>query len=523
MKTRNVIKGVLGSLPYTAEMYWLMTNRENKAYNRFNLDKLQKHLPDLVLYLKSQFPQPNGKKVFLFASLHFWINHTMITGLALSGMGYDVTLGYLPYSDFSKPITNFDLRRNDMYARKILGKAAPFLKAIPFLDIDSEKSLPGNLKAAIDQITTFDTRYILQVEDVSGNEPIYHLRYERNKAAAGRAMAYFNQNRPDAVVVPNGMIQEFGAVYEVAKHLNIPVVTYEFGEQDQRIWIGQDRWVIHHQLDELWQDSKERILNMEQRNWLESFLKDRQVLNAGNQFAHLWQNTDRAGGDIIREKLNLDMRPVILIPTNVLGDSATLGLSLFTGSMTEWLKKVLPILAKRSDVQVVIRIHPGEILTVGPSVKEIIRGVLPILPGHIHLIEPIQKINTYDLMDIANLALVYTTTAGLEMALRGIPVLVCGRAHYRKKGFTVDSDSWDEFVSNLEIALDSIPYRMEKNQVEKAWNYAYTFFAEYPKPFPWHLEKLWPSLELHPLSEVLSPAGQKKYAATFLELAGDIY
>jgi hypothetical protein len=170
---------------------------------------------------------------------------------------------------------------------------------------------------------------------------------------------------------------------------------------------------------------------------------------------------------------------------------------------------------------VVIRIHPAETLTVGPSVAEIIRAVLPEMPSHIHMIEATEKVNTYDLMEIADLALVYTTTAGMELAARGIPVLVSGNAHYRKKGFTLDADSWEEYFMVLDRALSKLPgYRLTPKQLENAWNYSYSYFAEYSLPFPWHLERLWPSLEKRPLSYVLSPEGQAEYATTFQRLAG---
>jgi len=182
----------------------------------------------------------------------------------------------------------------------------------------------------------------------------------------------------------------------------------------------------------LWATRKNRILNNEQRDWLEAFLAGRQKLTTGAQFVHLWQKADRAGGAKIRSALGLDDRPVVLLLTNVLGDSATLGLTIFTSSMADWLERVLPFLASRPEVQVVIRIHPAETLTVGPSVMEIIHKVVPDLPSNIHLIGPTEKVNTYDLMEITDLALVYTTTAGLEMAVRGILVMVSGRANYRR-------------------------------------------------------------------------------------------
>ena len=522
MKPRAFIKDVLGELPFTAELYWLFRNPEKKAFSRFNLEALKSRLPQLIAEVETYASSaPRGKKIFLFASMHFWINHIVVTGLALRGLGHQVTLGYLPYSDFAKPINKFDLRRHDIHAHDVLHQANPLLQSFSFLDLEPVSVLPEKLILAIRQITTFDTQYILQCEEVNGTEPIYLFRQERNLDAARRAYAYFQKNRPDVVIVPNGMIQEFGAVYETARSLGIPVATYEFGEQDQRIWLGQNRWVIQHITDELWATRKNRILNNEQRDWLEAFLAGRQKLTTGAQFAHLWQKADRAGGAKIRSALGLDDRPVVLLLTNVLGDSATLGLTIFTSSMADWLERVLPFLASRPEVQVVIRIHPAETLTVGPSVMEIIHKVVPDLPSNIHLIGPTEKVNTYDLMEITDLALVYTTTAGLEMAVRGILVMVSGRANYRTKGFTLDANTMDEYFSVLDHAIKSLPVRLTPEQMEMAWNYAYTFFAEYPRPFPWHLEKLWPSLEKRPISYVLSPEGRAEFEPTFREMVGE--
>ncbi len=530
MSARAQVKELLGELPYTAELYWLF--RKPEAFSRFNLEALKARLPQMMAevapYANSA---PQGKKIFLFASLHFWIFHTLVTGLALRGLGHRVTLGYLPYSDFAKPINKFDLRRNDLYAHDVLHQADSLLKSVSLLDLEPASVLPAALTRAVRQITIFDTRYILQREEVTGSEPIFLFRQDRNIDAARRAYAYFQKDRPDGVIVPNGMIQEFGAVYETARFLGIPVVTYEFGEQDQRTWLGQNRWVIHHITDEMWAARKSRLLSEEQRTWLEVFLAGRQKLTTGTQFAHLWQRADRAGGAKIRAALGLDERPVVLLTTNVLGDSATLGLTLFSSSMTEWLERVVPFFADRPEVQLVVRIHPAETWTVGPSVAEIIRGVLPELPSHIHLIGATEKVNTYDLMEIADLALVYTTTAGLEMATRGIPVLVSGKAHYRKKGFTLDADTWDEYFSVLDRALADIRgspgsstgpgRRLTPEQIELAWNYAYSFFAEYPRPFPWHIEKIMPDLEQRPISYVLSPKGRAAYETTFQQMAGE--
>jgi hypothetical protein len=523
MKPKPLLKNLIGKLPFGADIYWFLRNRGRPFHSRFDMEALAECLPDVIDQV-NRYIQPisHGKKVFFFASWHFWIMHAALSGLTLRGLGHEVTLAYLPYSDYDEPISQFDLRRQNLYASQVLKKAQPLLKIISLLEVRKARDLPAEIAKALEQVTVIDTQYIRQREDVIGTEPIYLLRKERNLEAARRALTYFRENRPDVVIVPNGMIQEYGAVYETARHMNIPCVTYEFGEQDHRIWLSQNHQVMYNEsFNELWETRHNRKLNDEQRSWLEEFLAARQGLSKGKKFAHLWQKASREGGAKIQDSLGLDNRPVVLLPTNVLGDSATLGRTVFSRSMTDWIEQVIPFFANRPDVQLVVRIHPAETWTVGPSVADIIHNLLPELPSHIHLIGSKEKVNTYDLMEIADLALVYTTTAGVEMATRGIPVLVSGRATYRKRGFTIDADSWGEYFQKLERALANLPaIRLTQEQIDQAWNYAYAYFHEFTRPYPWHLEKIMADLRNRPISYVLGPEGRLEYEATFQELAG---
>jgi hypothetical protein len=50
-------------------------------------------------------------------------------GLALSGMGHEVTIGYYPYGRWSDDATQFDIRRQNIYANTVLKLAE---KAIHF-------------------------------------------------------------------------------------------------------------------------------------------------------------------------------------------------------------------------------------------------------------------------------------------------------------------------------------------------------------------------------------------------------
>ena len=73
----------------------------------------------------------------------------------------------------------------------------------------------------------------------------------------------------------------------------------------------------------------------------------------------------------------------------------------------------------------------------------------------------------------------------------------------------------------LEMLLADLPaQRLTQEQIDQAWNYAYAYFHEFTRPFPWHLEKIMADLDKRSISYVLSPEGRREYEATFQELAG---
>ena len=325
---KNLIKSVLGQVPFTAELYWLVRHPEKSLNSRFSLKKLDDHVEELVSQVKEirGTQKQAGKKVFIFATLHYWIEHAALTALSLSAMGHDVTLGYLPYHDWQNEINKFDLRRQNLYALNILKKAGDVLNVLPLLDMHAGyKVLPPVLQEKIEQVCRYDTMYTLQIENVDTRCQIYKMRAERNFLAARAVYAWLQENKPDVVIVPNGTIQEFGVVYEVAKFLDIQVVTYEFGDQRQRIWISQDQKVMRQDTSDLWESCKEKTLSKAEADRIHELFESRRKASVWKNFSRLWQQVPAKGSEIAREELGLDERMVVLLATNVLGDSLTLG------------------------------------------------------------------------------------------------------------------------------------------------------------------------------------------------------
>lgn len=521
---KEVVKQLLGEVPFTAELYWLLRQRGKPLQSRFSLRHLQAELPEMVQQAEQlRKNAPEGRKVFIFATLHYWIEHSALLGVALAAQGHKVTLGYLPYAEWQSPINRFDLRRQNAYASKVLEQASPLMETVSFLTARSLFTrVPEEVMEAVRNVTLYDTQYTLQIEDVDPNNEVYKLRLERNTEIARAVLGWLKANRPDVVIIPNGTIQELGVVYRVARYLGIRTVTYEFGDQRQRIWVAQNSEVMRQETDSMWQARTGEALNPDQLERMRALFTARQRGALWENFARLWQDTPAEGGDKARQALGLDSRPVVLLATNVLGDSLTLGRQVFSASMAEWISRTVQYFAGRPDVQFIIRVHPGEVLTHGLSMMTVVKQVLPKLPEHIRLIGPKDKVNTYDLIEVADLGLVYTTTVGMEMAMCGVPVIASGSTHYRGRGFTYDPKSWVAYFKLLgQILAKPEAFRLTRTQVESAWEYAYRFFFEYPRPFPWHLVRVWEDYKARPLSAVCSPEGQEHYGATFKYLVGE--
>ncbi len=521
---KDTIKRILGNIPFTAELYYLVRQRGKPLRTRFSLRNLQANLPEITRQAAElRQTAPAGKKIFIFATLHYWIEHATLVGMALAAQGHKVTLGYLPYADWQNDINRFDLRRQNAYARKVLEEARPLMDSVSFISVRAPYTpLPADLSAAVQEVSTYDAQYTLQVEEIDPQSDIFKLRFNRNREIAQAVLAYLRQNRPDVVIVPNGTIQELGVVYRVARHLKLPVVTYEFSDQRQRIWLAYNSEVMRQDTAKLWEASKDQPLREDQLERMRSLMMARQRAAMWENFARLWQGKPAEGGEQARRKLGLDQRPVVLLATNVLGDSLTLGRQVFSKSMAEWISRTVQYFIGRPDVQLVIRVHPGEVLTHGQSMADVVQEVLPRLPENIRLIRASDEINTYDLMEVADVGLVYTTTVGLEMAMMGLPVVVAGQTHYRERGFTYDPDSWVTYFKLLGHILENpAEYRLSREQVNQAWQYAYRFFFDYPQPFPWHLVRLWEDYQNTDLKTALTGKESEAYRRSFRFLAGE--
>ena len=517
------LKRIWESLPLTPEIDWYLV-RGQRLDNHGRLRGLKRDMSRWVQQAretelaKTQAP----KKLLFFTMIPIWVRYASLLATAYAGMGHQVTLAYLPHTEWSEETSRYQLQLRNLQLKTAYASAAPLVQIAPWFEYEQKTALPSALAEKIAAVSIRDYQYTHQVEVVDESDGFFSLRQRSNLAAAKAAYAWMLAHKPDVVVVPNGLILELGAVFEVAQYLGIRTVTYEFGEQKDRLWLAQDEPVMLQKTAKMWETARLHPFTQEKQERIKELYASRRQAGLWQNFSRKWQDVPTEGKKAVREKLGLDDRPIILMAANVIGDSLTLGRQVFSDSMTEWIARTLEFLKEKTDVQFVLRIHPGERYTTGPSVADIVGEFLPKVPDHFRIIAAQDPVNTYDLIAAADLGLVYTTTVGMEMGMYGLPAVVVGNTHYRRKGFTLDPDSWDAYFDLLRAALaQPEKIQLTEKQVELAWQYAYNFFFEYPRPFPWHLRHLTEDLEAWPVSRVLSAEGMAAFQSSFDLLAGE--
>ena len=199
-------------------------------------------------------------------------------------------------------------------------------------------------------------------------------------------------------------------------------------------------------------------------------------------------NTRILDAETIRKRLGISPeRKVAFIFAHIPWDaSLRWGRDLFR-SYEEWLVETVRQARTNENVHWVIKIHPAN---VGKKLKgrygeepaEVIalRRAFGELPPHVSLIPADSDISTYALLALMDYCVTVRGTIGIEAASLGIPVLTAGTGRYERKGFTIDSESREQYLDRIARIQDI--GRLSPAEQELAERFAYGIFLM--RPFP---------------------------------------
>jgi hypothetical protein len=288
--------------------------------------------------------------------------------------------------------------------------------------------------------------------------------------------------KPDTMMMINGLFFAEHIGMTIAKERQLHTVTHERSFMWNRLILDHDEAAAYSVGARAWPELKDRPLTVEEETELDEYLRSREV--GKNEVSNFWPSAE-VRREFIVHQLQLDPnKPILAVFTNVLWDTALYRCNVAFNSMFEWLEHTIHQASKLPMLQMVIRIHPGEVCLPeyqarDPVLKQLVPR-FPTLPENAVIVPPESNISSYVLLDLSVAASVYVSTIGLEAVLRGIPTIVAGKVHYRNKGFTYDVESPDHYSALLKESPTW--QRSSIETVSLAKRYAHLFFLRNPLP-----------------------------------------
>ncbi|HSK19869.1 MAG TPA: hypothetical protein VK912_12035 [Longimicrobiales bacterium] len=293
----------------------------------------------------------------------------------------------------------------------------------------------------------------------------------------------FEAERPQRVVAVHGVYLVHGVLCEVARKHRIPVIVWGFPYRKGTVWLSHDDSYHRTLVSESAAAWEHRALSPTEAAQLDEYFDSKR--GGGRDYVNYHPRPEEDRARIV-EALALDPdKPVVSLYTNVIWDAQIYYDFNVFDSMLEWLTRTIEYFAHRTDVQLVIRVHPAEVKggmpTNQPLVPEI-EARFPELPPNVRVVPPESDISSYTLAEMSCASLIYGTKMGLEIAVRGVPVIVAGETFNRGKGFTYDVESQEHYRKLLD-RITSLP-RNSPEMIERARRYAHYLFFRRMIDFP---------------------------------------
>lgn len=466
-KTQRAIKGVLGraaatlgiqagsiSTPWLAARTWLSE-------------------------LKSEpLPPIKGRVAIMAFRNHTWIEWATYASVRLRSLGY-------------APVILF---RGSDVARLYeggIGKLGPVdwvhhggfwttVKQIPdgeFIDLDQ---LPAPTESVLSEYQAFAEDYAhtsgaydLRVEELEGwpRQSEYDSKraeYEDRLKNFGARVEHALKQAGGAeglkrLIVYSGLIDVTAAAGEAAKRCDMDVVFVEgWAIKPGHMIASLNQPALVYDIDSWlkalgdWDEARDAEIDEFLKFQENPDLTNADWLSNYHQFQRT-KSTDELP-DTIREFID-DDRKLLLLTPNVVGDSATLRSRTIFRSQADWIEKICDYVKNNSHVKLLVRAHPDEhflknkvIVKMGEIAKKAASDA-----GNIRVILGSEDVSTYSLIPHAHLGLIWLSTVGVDMTVRGVPVLAAARPKYHGLGIVEEPTSQKSYFEALDRMIENPP------------------------------------------------------------------
>lgn len=296
-----------------------------------------------------------------------------------------------------------------------------------------------------------------------------------NAEAAKNAMKEF---KPAKIYMSHGIYADWGPALSVFLNNNIPITSYVSCYLTAHFFFGTVKNFDETFLtikNNAWDELKLIELNDTQKSRLKSFLEKRYQSNGASDLKGILKEF-KGESKHFYEKYDIDPeKPAWGIMTHINWDAVSDYFPMVHRNFDDWLYETVKEIYHITDVQWLIKIHPSEIND-NPETgcQKFIENNFPDLPPHIKVLKMDDDISPLDFYQMLDGAVTVMGTGGLELSLKGKPVILAGEAHYGNKGFTYDAKNNEHYKQLLREAVNT--GRLDDEKISLAWKYAYIYF-----------------------------------------------
>jgi hypothetical protein len=306
----------------------------------------------------------------------------------------------------------------------------------------------------------------------------------RTAIAAGRLLDHL---QPELVLFNEKNYAGEGPLCDIALRRGFDVIQFVGGfEDDTTVFkrYTEETKAIHPRSlsDASWERVKalewgpERDAELE-REFVRRYDKDATFLARWNQG---W--TRSVPREEIQRSLGLDpARKTAVVFSHVLWDANMFfGRDLFA-DQEEWFVETVKAAAANDRVNWIVKLHPANVWkrrrdgVVGELDEHVaLREHVGDLPPHVKLLDPDTEISTWSLFGVTDYGVTIRGSVGFELPCFGKAALTAGTGFYSGRGFTIDSDSREQYLARLASVHELGPPAPE--QIELARRHAHALF-----------------------------------------------
>jgi hypothetical protein len=331
-------------------------------------------------------------------------------------------------------------------------------------------------------------RWVLRCYHLPDNEETKTLFRNYILAAesiASQFLRLLEKEKPQKVVVFNGMSFPEATVRWLAQKNNIPVVTHEVGLQPFSAYFTYDQATAYPI-----KIAKNFSLNQNQNNILDQYLEQRFQGNFTMAGVRFWPTMRTLSDSFI--KLSSSFKQIVPIFTNVIFDTSQSHANVIFEHMFDWLDQVLTIIQKNPDTLFVIRAHPDEARP-GKASRESVAEWAKLnrvdALENVVFVDATEYFSSYDLIQKSKFVMIYNSTIGLEATLLGVPVLCAGKSRFTQIETVYFPKTRNEYIRTFEEFLVAPDVELPELFIENTRKFMYTQLYRVSLPFEQFLEE----------------------------------